>query len=372
MSVTNIPGKVKELLMAKSAGRCQFSGCNKLISVDYLTKRQGKFACFAHIVADSEDGPRGDKVLSPQLAKEISNIMVLCFDHHKLIDVEDVEGHPVELLKQMKNAHEARIELITSLQDTKESHVLLYGANIGSQASPLAWDIAASAMLPDWYPAERNGFQLSLVNSQYHDHEREYWEVESQNLRRLFDKYVSSRISQGDIKHLSVFALAPQPLLVLLGSMLPEHLSMEIYDVHRDPPDWKWRDHPAGFSYQVIRPPLQKENVALNLSLSATIDNSRVHEVLGEEVSIYTMTIDKPYNNFLDSKLQLDMFKKEFRLLLDEIKHIYGQSTPLHIFPAVRPAIAVEVGRCRTEKADMPYKLYDSKNDLFQLALSVG
>ena len=45
---------------------------------------------FAHIIADEPGGPRGHPVLSKQLAKELSNLMLLCLDHHRLIDVDAV------------------------------------------------------------------------------------------------------------------------------------------------------------------------------------------------------------------------------------------------------------------------------------------
>ena len=57
--------------------------------------------------------------------------MLMCDEHHRLIDKIDVQGHPAERLQLMKASHEARIELLTSLQEDKKSHVLLYGANIG-------------------------------------------------------------------------------------------------------------------------------------------------------------------------------------------------------------------------------------------------
>ena len=40
------------------------------------------------------------------------------------------------------------------------------------------------------------------------------------------------------------------------------------------------------------------KKVALNLSLSATIDNERIINVLGTDTSIWTVTIPKPDNDF--------------------------------------------------------------------------
>ena len=115
--------------MGKAAGRCQYEGCNEPLWKDSLTQWEFNAAYIAHIIADSPNGPRGHETLSEKLAKDISNLMLMCDKHHRIIDREDVEGHPVEKLIEMKKNHEMRIEMVTSIDE--ESHVLLYGANIG-------------------------------------------------------------------------------------------------------------------------------------------------------------------------------------------------------------------------------------------------
>ena len=64
MSVSDISPKVRYLLWAKSAGRCEFDGCNKSLWKDGLTKIETNFADVAHIIGDSANGPRGDIVFS--------------------------------------------------------------------------------------------------------------------------------------------------------------------------------------------------------------------------------------------------------------------------------------------------------------------
>src|SRR5690606_22049159 len=115
MSVSSIPPDVRTRLWGKAAGRCQYRGCNTPLWIDGLTKAEFNSSYLAHIIADKPNGPRGDAVLSPQLSKDISNIMLLCDVHHRLIDKKDVAGHSIELLKEMKAEHEKRIALITAM-----------------------------------------------------------------------------------------------------------------------------------------------------------------------------------------------------------------------------------------------------------------
>lgn len=361
MSKTNIPEKVKIRLWGKAAGRCQFEGCNKPLWYDSTTKAEFNSAYIAHIVADSPDGPRGDKDRSQLLSKDIRNLMLMCDSHHRMIDRDQVEDHPEELLLEMKKKHEERMGMLTSLTEEKQSQVLLYGANIGLNGANVSMEKAVHAMLPENYPADKMGLVLSLKSSMFNDKEELYWTMEVENLRRQFKEKITTRIEAG-VNHMSVFALAPQPLLIELGRLLSDIQSAEVYQLHREPSDWKWQESPEEFEYHVIPPDTNTEIVALNLSLSGTIDNSRIRDVLGNNISVWTLTIDKPYNDFLKSKEQLRLFREEFRKLMDRIKKEHGHQNELHLFPAVPVSIAVEVGRTWMPKADLPLRIYDENN----------
>src|SRR5690348_742444 len=113
MSVTNIPPSVKFRLWGKAAGRCQYEGCPQRLWLDELTQAEFNTAYIAHIIADSPTGPRGHEKWSELLESDISNLMLLCDKHHRLIDIADVAGHSVTRLQTMKRQHEARIELVT-------------------------------------------------------------------------------------------------------------------------------------------------------------------------------------------------------------------------------------------------------------------
>ena len=104
-----------------------------------------------------------------------------------------------------------------------------------------------------------------------------------------------------DVRHLSRFALAPQPLLVELGRLVSDISPVEVYQHQLEPVDtWKWAEDGRSIVYEVVRPANSTASVALNLSLSATIVNDRITTVLGDEAAIWTITIDEPSNDFLN------------------------------------------------------------------------
>ncbi len=80
-----------------------------------------------------------------------------------------------------------------------------------------------------------------------------------------------------------------------------------------------------------------------------------------------------PHNNVVKSREQVSRFRSLLRPLLDQIKAAHGQTTPLHVFPVAPVSAAIEFGRTRMPKADMPWQLYDQVNARgeFVLALSI-
>lgn len=116
MAKTQIPSQVQVALWAKAGGRCEYRGCNEDLIGDLIAGREdGKFGFTAHIVADSPDGPRGDPIRSPLLAKDLSNLMLLCAKHHKAVDVDYLADHPEDVLLEMKTEHEERIAVVTGI-----------------------------------------------------------------------------------------------------------------------------------------------------------------------------------------------------------------------------------------------------------------
>jgi len=358
----DIPERIKLQLWLKAGGRCQYKGCNKPLWRDDLTLKEMNRAYIAHIIDVNPQTHRYDKSLSPKLSADINNLMLLCDEHHRLIDREGEKEHSVERLQKMKQIHEKRIELLTSISPDKKSYIILYGANIGEHSSNLSCKKAAIAMTPEWYPAENNAIELSLKNSSFIDKDNDYWKIEIEHLRKQFNTRVKPRFDT-EIEHVSIFGLAPQPLLIELGRLFSDIPAAEIYQLHREPPDWKWQNKRSS-KIKILEPKhLNKKNlIALNISLSATIIPDRIHSILGKDCAIWTITTAHPNNDFIKTRAQLHEFREKMRLLLNKIKSIYGEGNKIHIFPAMPVSAAVELGRIWMPKADLPLIIYDQNN----------
>lgn len=359
MSKTNIPERIKIRLWGKAGGRCEYEGCNERLWLDELTKAEFNTAYIAHIVADSPDGPRGDSDFSEKLKENISNLMLMCDKHHRLIDRDDVDGHSVDRLQQMKAAHESRIDLVTDISPDKQSHILLYGANIGTQGAPLSYREAANGMLPNHWPASMQPIELSLKNSSFEDSSDFYWKVEERHLKDMVAQ-IRQRIKSGEISHLSIFSLAPQPLLILLGSLLSDIPAAEVYQRKKEPSSWTWEDQPSTWEYVIERPEnTLSKTPALVFALSATVVDERITSILGTNAEIWKVTIPKPHNDFVRSRVQTYEFRRSIRRLLNEIKAKHGEHSTIHVFPAMPVSLAVDFGRIHNLKSDLPLIVYD-------------
>jgi len=373
MGKVTIPSKTSTRLWGKAGGRCEFDGCNQALWKDEVTKFEFNTSYIAHIVAEEPNGPRGNELLSPLLAKDINNLMLLCDTHHRLIDKVDVEGHPVEGLQDMKRRHEERIEILTGISADKSSQIVLYGANVGEHSPVLNYRMASNAFYPEFYPASTTPIQLSLVNSLGKDNSPDYWELQEKHLSDQVEVRLRSAIRLAHISHLSIFALAPQPLLIKFGILLNDLHSTVVYQKHREPDTWRWQER-ENIEHFVQETTRSRQIVAVNFSLSATVTNDRIEDVLGSDCSIYTLSHSRPNNDYLKTKQILSDFRVQVRRMLDHIKAAHGHNTVLHVFPAMPNSAAIEFGRVWMPKADMRMVIYDENQMLggFVKALEIN
>nr|WP_303652952.1 SAVED domain-containing protein [Paludisphaera mucosa] len=263
----------------------------------------------------------------------------------------------------MKAGHERRIEIVTGIDPGRRSNVLFYGANVGEQGAPFDFNEAAAAMFPDRYPAEASPIALGLTDSSLQDKSPEFWGSEARHLATRFDQRVRERVSQREIDHLSVFALAPQPLLVLLGTLLGDIAPVDVYQRHREPTTWSWPTSAAPLPFEVREPESFDGPPALVLALSATVTPDRIQAVLGADARIWSVTVAQPGNDVIKAREHLARFRTVLRGLFDRIKAVHGHTTTLHVFPVVSVSAAVEFGRSRMPKADMTWCIYDQNNE---------
>lgn len=357
-----VPVPVQNLIWGVSAGRCEFDGCNTPLWKNGLTQDVGVMGEKAHIRAFSVRGPRGRAGISEEDLNSIDNLMLLCPRCHLTIDRRDgPTKYTVELLRAMKGVHEARIQAACEAAGDRVSHVLTYVTHVGAHhAMPTLRDASLALLRQRRYPASTT-LDLSTRDGADPSVDGDFWLPEANRLARQFDRQVRQPLERGQIAHISTFALAPQPLLIRLGSLIGDIVPVDTYQRHREPPTWEWPVEGQGLALVVHEPEIRTGPAALVLSISATVTHDRITRVIGSEASIWVVTAAGPHNDIVKSPSALAAFRATLRPLLDRIKAAHGDRATLHVFPAMPVSLAIELGRVRMPKADMPWLLYDEQ-----------
>lgn len=360
------------ILCGKAAGMCEFEGCNKRLFYDGVTLSNFNNAYVAHIVASSANGPRGDKILSPQLSDKLENLMLMCADHHKLIDT-NVDEYPVERLKAMKVAHEEKLDRICSLFTVPKTEIVRFVSPIkGTQTANIDYNLAAKAVLPNKHPASPYGIQMPIKSS-YKYKSKEYWDdcinqLEYQFQNALYNPYIQLHRS-----NFSIFPIAPIPLIIKLGELIGDKLPCDIYQKTRVPDTWEWQsvELTNTFTIESKEYNQESESVALAISLTNEISDDRIPQI-DKYRSIYKITASKLEVDCIKSISDLSAFWHTYQSVCEEILNLYGRNVGVHLFPAVPVSAAFEIGRRYMANTYPKINIYDECDGFFETLILGG
>lgn len=342
----NADMNVQKALVAVAAGRCEFPGCNEFLFEHPLTKDQGNFGENAHIVAFKDRGPRGDDGPRPAEINGIDNLMLLCLHCHKNIDSKP-KIYTREFLMAGKRDHEQRIRLLTAFGPEHRTNVLVIKSRIGDSVVEVGTHEVTAALRPR-YPSASTFNTIDL--SQLGDESGEgYYPMA---VRRIDEQVAAMHAVEGafeTVKHLSVFGLAPIPLLVVLGRSLSNKVQTDFFQCHRDRSDrWTWHADSDPVSYTVTRNRrgTSATSVAAVISLSGTINAAALPAHIDESFTIYTLGPNgvAPNPSLIRTRPDLHAFRATYRQLLADIVRDHPGIEAIHVFPAVPAPAAIVVG----------------------------
>ncbi len=106
----SVPVRDQKMLWGAAAGRCSFPKCAKrLIADPSRVEPEVLLGEMAHIVAKSTLGPRGEFTISDEERNRYRNLILLCEEHHKIVDAQRAT-YPREILLRFKVEHERRCQ----------------------------------------------------------------------------------------------------------------------------------------------------------------------------------------------------------------------------------------------------------------------
>jgi hypothetical protein len=331
--------------------------------MDNLTLSETNYSNIAHIVAWERRGPRGDDPLPRTKRNDIENLMLVCTKHHKTIDSkENVNDYPKNKLQQFKKWHEDRIRDATDYKPESRTTVVRLKANVKDRLVQIPLAQIKRAIAPR-YPTVTD-CDIDLTNFPKGDsehHWRTMTDAVTEKIRRLFEP----GIEKESIEHISVFAIAPIPVLVHLGRRLSDKIETDVYQRHRSPEGWGWKKRGKKVQYKInkLREGRNATKVALILSLSGLIKINDLPDNINEDFTVYEIGLDgqQPTTLFLRTRDDLEEFKTVYHGFLGMLKENHDSVEGLHLFPAVPAPIAVMCGRERLAKVAPSLLVYDNE-----------
>lgn len=353
----SVPEKTRLRLWVFSGGRCQMRGCNKPLWRHELTMNDGNFAEIAHIIGAKQNAARGGAE-SESLQIEFSNLMLLCSSCHHEIDTNSSK-YSIDSLRTMKAEHEERIHLAVERSgDGDRTNILICAIKIGNRFVPITHDDIRDAISPR-YPADDKGL---VIQDEHFDGDAEpnIWADFAKN---RIEKYIHRQFMDGfdqlKIKHLSVFAIGPMPLLMYLGKCVGDTVPCDVFQSYRDEPNpWKrLEDKPFDCNFIVNRPEIGStagKTIFLKLAISDSLPDSKHEKMNIVPDAVYEIKVNEPSPYFVQNATQLSVFTKIYRSLLNEIQEKHGADCHIFILPAVPNSFAVACGRALLPRKDCP------------------
>lgn len=355
---THINPKVVMRLWGMSAGRCEL--CNKLLYLDSNFGDSANFAENAHIHAVGAAGPRHEDEMDENEINQIDNLMLLCAEHHHLIDTKP-ENYPADYLVRKKREHEARIRSLTEIRDDASCKMVTYFSNIDNTTVFSADDMLRRAVVHEkLYPKQDVPISLNEGSPTKYVPSKEIIVTQADELANQV------RINFQGLKReeaIAVFALAPQPLLIKLGTLICDQLNVHVFQCHREGEKWTWPEDSSSVDFLLAKTKGgDGSTLALVIDLSAQIIDDRVTSVLGDNCTIYHLTIENPNRLFVKNVAIQNAFVQSFRMAMETLKNDNPDVRVIHVFPAMPQSLAIRAGMDYMPKADLPMIIYEQAN----------
>lgn len=313
-------GEVDEKTRFKAASaagwRCQMDGCGEELRDHFIPGSSGNnYGYFAHIVASSKDGPRGDEILSPMLANDPANIMLLCDKCHRLIDRVDPEYYSTPLLNEMRERNILEVKRLLDTLSYPEYQILVVQGGIQGQIPQFNARHADEAM---WKQRVRGGSRhvewfATQPRHLSNPHAPGYWasmfEVLRIDIPRLKGLLTGSSNGGAPLPPLAIFPAHTTSGTILTGRLVGDAASCKLFQFHRNQSSgvtqggqWAWPevDAPADGKYtHVVHRSFNPgdEEALLQINLTAAVPGSRLPSHLYRDGHYVLPTIELTVQN---------------------------------------------------------------------------
>lgn len=305
-----------------------------------------------HYVAKAKDAKDYIKWFYGQIALTIYNVL----KRHASLG-EKIILKSQELQLKTISARLDEINLFLNLEKNKNVLIVTYSANMQGKQ----W--ALNRIVP-------SRVDLSIKNSPIQPESKEFWLYAKESLVAEFNKRVLAFLEDGYAVEL--YALAPIPLLVLLGNLFANRPNINIFQLKKVPSSFEWEEDGEKLDIKVTQSPdaFPGEEAALLMSFSGQVNKQNVMGAIGKKIPLIEMSIKEPFDDFLRSKSQLNEFLTEYRKVKSSLVS-KGVKT-IHLFAAIPIAFAIGIGQAYNPNYDPDLVTYDFRQGIYSRALTIG
>ncbi len=249
------------------------------------------------------------------------------------------------------------INLFLNLEKNKNVLIVTYSANMQGKQ----WTL--NRIVP-------SRVDLSIKNSPMQPESKEFWLYAQKSLVAEFNKRVLAFLEDGYA--VDLYALAPIPLLVLLGNLFANRPNINIFQLKKVPSSFEWEEDGEKLDIKVTQSPdgFLGEEVALLMSFSGQVNKKNVMDAIGKKIPLIEMSIKEPFDDFLRAKSQLNEFITEYRKVKSSLAS-KGIKT-IHLFAAIPIAFAIGIGQAYNPNYDPNLVTYDFRQGIYSRALAIG
>jgi 5-methylcytosine-specific restriction endonuclease McrA len=374
------------VLWVQAGGRCAI--CNRYLLANAFTGERVKVGEMAHIVGAQENpaSPRGIDDVPWGERSRAENLILLCEPCHKTVDA-NVEQWPADRLRSCKRDHEREIAYLTSLRANAQTVVVRVMGDIRQTPAELSSEENVLAALrgarryPFYVLGTEAGSDIECDLRKFSgEGEEVYWSSVKRRIEDLREQ-LRDAIARGQIKHLSVFAFARIPALVLLGDALDDKVRTDVYQ--------RQRDDELGWAYDPGAEPVEFEcervlgsegaaDVTLVCSISGSVNLGEVPDAV-KAGAVYELRPRgvTPSPTLFRSAATAGNFATAYRNFLARLEQAHPDAKRLAVVPAVPVAAAVELGRARMKEVHPALEVYDrvpgrGSGDRYALATTIA
>lgn len=353
----------KRLVWVRAGGRCVL--CRDRVLDESIAP---VFVADVAHAAGQGDGPQTPRRVPDMSAEERDhpdNLLLLCQRCHRKVDNKTIEQvYDIPTLYERKREHEDLVTHLLSLMESSRTLVLrvigdVRGVPVSASRLEVAAAVAARGRVPA-YLDDRVHPEAEIDLRGVDEDDPNYWDVQRRKLQREVPKAIAAlRGSVAD--HLTVFAFARLPLLVLLGWLLEDTTRMDIAQRSRGPAAWKpVSGPPTHFQGDVVRGQRSAPEALLVLALSGTPDLGAIPQGLAELTRATIAPTDStPDVAVADTAGTQALFDRELRRALGQLESFLVEPSTLHVVAASPLSLAVATGRAIDPQVFPTVHVYD-------------